>query len=190
MCACVRAWERSPPGNLALIYNNTTDLSSSKDLQFLNTNNISSCVQKHAQPDAPTHRGQTGANVQSICVWICVSLGLSAGISIDHLTSRWRVTDKDQTKPGCVCVSNSRFLRCLEKSGIGLRVFFFFYILRHQWSLFIGSLMKREDRKRGLAYSTIEACYIKDITERDEFRRKIENGKILVYFEIIPCFFI
>ena len=50
-------------------------------------------------PIIANRHASTRANVQSICVWICVSLGVSAGITIDHLTSRWRVTDKDQTKP-------------------------------------------------------------------------------------------
>lgn len=59
-------------------------------------------VHTHTNTHALTH-----IEHKSICVWICVSLELSAGISIDHLTSRWRVTDKYQTKPVwlCVCVS-------------------------------------------------------------------------------------
>lgn len=51
-------------------------------------------VDTHTNTHALTH-----IEHKSICVWICVSFELSAGISIDHLTSRWRVTDKYQTKP-------------------------------------------------------------------------------------------
>lgn len=64
------------------------------------------CANLHKWMPAFKHwHAYTWANVQSICVWICVSLGLSAGISIDHLTSRWRVTDEDKTKPVLLSVS-------------------------------------------------------------------------------------
>lgn len=48
-------------------------------------------MHRHGFPHTCTN---ARANTKSICVWISVSLEPSTGISIDHLTSRRRVTDK------------------------------------------------------------------------------------------------